>query len=91
MCILRVIHKTNLLQIDSIKGSFPHCFIIYDNRNMYIYVEMVCWEDIPISFHLVSLVLTALVFVLTSKFMFNVSKCIDVRFSTIDKGLNYLP
>lgn len=62
-----------------------------DNRNMYIYVEMVCWEDIPISFHLVSLVLIALVFVLTSKFMFNVSKCIDVRFSTIDKGLNYLP
>lgn len=56
-----------------------------------VYVEMVCWEDIPISFHLVSLVLTALVFVLTSKFMFNVSKCIDVRFSTIDKGLNYLP
>lgn len=52
---------------------------------------MVCWEDIPISFHLVSLVLIALVFVLKNKFMFNVSKCIDVRFSTIDKGLNYLP
>lgn len=52
---------------------------------------MVCWEDIPISFHLVSLVLIALVFVLKNKFMFNVSKRIDVRFSTIDKGLNYLP
>lgn len=44
------------------------CYISLYWWQIHVYIEMVCWEGIPISFHLVCLVLIALVFVLKNKF-----------------------
>lgn len=44
------------------------CYISLYWWQIHVYIEMVCWEGIPISFHLICLVLIALVFVLKNKF-----------------------
>lgn len=44
------------------------CYISLYWWQIHVYIEMVCWEGIPISFHLVCLVLIALVLVLKNKF-----------------------